>query len=109
MAARFISSTSRESLTYDVFSELNGQPWTPGVSTTMAAAYLLTQADPQAGDWVAGTFEVSDIGTIVGLVEIGPGSSKALAKGEYYEWVKIDDSAASGAIPVKPVGTLIVQ
>lgn len=109
MGQRQRSVLDDEPLTYAVAASVAGEPWAPSVSTTVFGAYLAGPlTDPTSGDWKAGVFEVSTIGTVVALIPCGPGTINALARGTWYEWLKIDDPA-TGATPVKQVGRVIVQ
>ena len=106
---RLRSVLSDEPLTYAVAASVAGEPWAPGVSTTVSGAYLAGPLDqPTLGDWKAGVFEVSTIGTVVALIPCGPGTINDLARGTWYEWLKVDDPA-TGATPVRQVGRVIVQ
>lgn len=109
MGVRMRSSLSREPLTYSIAAEVNGAPWYPSVGTTFEGAYLSSPlAKPAAPDWAAGTLEVTGIGSVRGLVMVGPGSAKVLAVGEWYEWVRLTDPA-TGVQVVKMVGMVIIQ
>lgn len=104
-----ISSLSRVPLPYTITAEVDGNPWFPGVDTTFEGAYMTSPLDrPTEGDWVAGTLEVNSIGAVVGLVMVGPGSSRALAVGEWWEWARLTDPT-TGVRPVIPVGSVVVQ
>lgn len=108
MGPDYISTLDKEARLFDVSASFGGVPWAPGVGATVEGAWTVGQADPVGGDWVAGTFETTRIGTVIGAVLIGPGSTKTLAPGRYTEWVRVTDPV-SGETPVKPVGVLIVQ
>lgn len=108
MGQRLRSVLSDEPLTYAVAASVAGQPWAPSVSTTVSGAYLAGPLDsPTSGDWKAGVFEVSTIGTVRALIPCGPSTINDLARGTWYEWLKIDDPA-TGATPVRQVGRVIV-
>lgn len=103
------SSLNRDPLTYAIRATLSdGTPWYPGVAATFKAAYLLTTDDPVAGDWKDGTFGTTRIGTVVGLLNVGPGGTVTLARGKYYEWARATE-AALGVDHIECVGTLIVE
>jgi hypothetical protein len=103
-----ISSLSRVPLPYTVTAQANGAPWAPGVGSTFEAAYLPTPlVKPTNPDWVAGSFETDSIGSVVGLVVVGPGSAMVLAPGEWWEWVRLTDPA-SNVLFVDQVGSVIV-
>jgi hypothetical protein len=109
MGVRRVSVLSREPLPYSVAAQVNGDTWTPGVGATFEAAYLPSPlAKPTDSDWVAGTFDTTSIGTVRGLVLIGPGTPKVLAAGKWYEWTRVTDPV-SGARPVDQVGELIIE
>lgn len=110
MGQRLRSVLDREPLTYAVAASVEGTAWAPteGV-TTVAGAYLLSPiATPETSDWVDGVFEETTIGTVRALVPCGPGTDNDLARGTWYEWLKVDDPA-TGAQPVRQVGQVIVQ
>lgn len=103
------SSLNRDPLTYAVRATLSdGTPWYPGVGATFKAAYLPTPADPVSGDWKDGTFGTSRIGTVVGLLNVGPGGTFTPTKGKWYEWTRVTD-AALGVDHIECVGILIVE
>jgi hypothetical protein len=103
-----VSSLSREPLTYTITAAVDGNPWFPGVGTTFEGAYLPSSAaKPQPSDWVIGSTEVNEIGSVVGLVMIGPGA-KVLAVGTWYEWTRLTDPA-TGVQVVRSVGTVDIQ
>jgi hypothetical protein len=103
------SVLSRDPLTYRIRATLSdGTPWYPGVGATFQAAYLPTPADPTAPDWKAGTYGLTRIGTVIGLVNVGPGGTAVLTKGKWYEWSRATD-AALGVDHIECVGTLIVE
>jgi hypothetical protein len=103
-----ISVLSRTPLAYTVSAEVDGAPWAPGVSSTFEAAYLAGPlARPAGGDWVAGTFDTTVIGGVIGLVLVGPGA-KVLAVGEWWEWVRLTDPPTNVQV-VEQVGSVIVQ
>lgn len=103
------SVLDRRPLTYDIEATQDGQVWypTPGVTTIQAAYLPGALDDPSPTDWVDGVFETTPIGSVVGLVMVGPGGTKQLGIGTWYEWVKIDDPA-TGAQPVQMVGTVTI-
>lgn len=103
------SVLNRDPLTYGVRATLSdGTPWYPGVSATFQAAYILTPDDPAGGDWKAGTFGLTRIGTVIGLVDVGPGGTFVPARGKYYEWARTTD-ATLGMDHIECVGILIVE
>lgn len=108
MGVRRISVLDRRELTYNVGAFMGGVPWQPGVGTTVSAAFMTTRTDPVDADWVPGTFDTTNIGTVVGLVMVGPAPGHPLPVGTYYEWCKVDDPP-TGSRPVECVGTLIVM
>lgn len=99
-AIRYRLSTDKRPLTYTVrATNTDGTVWTPGVGATFEVAYLTTQADPVSGDWKAGAFGTSRIGTVLGYAVVGPGSAiGALARGEYYEYTRVTDPALGVAV-----------
>lgn len=107
MGPDHISSQSKVARLFDISASFGGVPWVPGVGATVEGAWTLGQGNPIGGDWVAGTFEATRIGTYVGAVLVGPGA-KVLAPGRYTEWCRVTDPA-SGEIPVQPVCVLIVE
>lgn len=103
------SLLSRDPLTYRIRATLsNGTPWTPGVTATFQAAYLATPGDPAGGDWKAGSFGTTRIGTVVGLMDVGPGGTAVLGKGKWYEWARVADTALN-VDHIECVGILIVE
>lgn len=109
MGVRQRSVLSRAPLTYAIEAESDGTPWTPAVDSVFEGAYLTSPlARPTAPDWVAGTLEVTSIGTVRGLVLVGPGSSHDLASGEWWEWARLTDPG-SGVQVVEAVGKVIVS
>lgn len=111
MADRTRGVLSRDPLTYDVQAESAGKPWTPGAGSTFEGAYLPSPlVRPAAGDWKAGSLELTSIGTVRGLVMTGPGSANnnALAVGSWYEWVRLTDPTL-GVQFVDMVGRVIVK
>jgi hypothetical protein len=108
MGSRERSVLSREPLTYAISAEIGGAPWEPGVGSTFEGAYLASPlARPAGPDWVAGSFDTSPIGTVRGLVMIGPGSTKVLALGTWYEWVRLTDPV-TGVQVVDQVGSVVI-
>lgn len=103
------SVLSRAPLTYTVTAEIDGNPWSPGVGATFEGAYLANPlARPVAPDWVAGSFQTTSIGTVVGLVLVGPGSAKDLAAGVWWEWTRLTDPI-TGVQVVQPVGSVEIS
>jgi hypothetical protein len=103
---RRYSSLSKEAVAFPVFAALAGAPYDPTAATFEVA--FMGSGDPTGGDWKAGAWDVTVIGTYVGYVIIGPGGAAPLVAGEYYSWVRITD-AASGEIIVRQTGQVIVQ
>lgn len=91
---------------FSVFADRNGAVYNP-TGATFQVAFLTHAGDPVDTDWRAGTWETSIIGTYVGQVKIGPGTTAILGRGEYYTWTKIID-VALGETDVRQVGKIIV-
>lgn len=109
MGVRAQSVLSREPLAYAISAEVDGAPWAPAVDSTFEGAYLASPlATPVSDDWVDGTFETTIIGTVRGLVMVGPGSTSALTAGQWYEWVRLTDPT-TGVQVVSQVGSVIIE
>lgn len=107
LATERISTLSKETVRYNVFADTAGTFYDPR-STAVSMAFLSTGANPVVGDWHAGTWDVSIIGTYVAGIIVGAGGAVVLAAGEYYAWIQIVDATAGETI-VRNVGKLIVQ
>lgn len=84
-----------------------GLLYDPSASTVKMAFMTTPLAEPEAGDWKDATWDVSVTGNPVAECLVGPDGAVELAKGEYYQWIKVDDSAA-GEIPVEQLGKLVM-
>lgn len=102
-----ISSQTKEAVQVGVRAAANGLPVNP-TADVVEFAFLATTDNPTSGDWHAGSWDTSVIGTYVAQAVVGPGSSWALAAGEYYAWVRVTD-AGSGEIVVRMFGKLLVE
>lgn len=102
-----VSVLSGGPVQFSVAADHNGLVYDP-TSGTASAAFLPAWGNPASGDWHVCTWDVTTIGTYVAQVNPGPGGL-ALPVGTYYAWLKVDDSASSGEIPVQQVGRLIIQ
>jgi len=102
-----IDSTSLERVQAGVEADSDGLPYDP-TGATVAFAFLTSNLDkPEAGDWKAGTWDVTRIGTHVAEALVGTGGVVALAAGNYYVWIKITDATA-GETPAEQLAKLIV-
>ena len=89
-----------------VFADSAGLIYDPRAATVEFAA-MSSYAKPQSGDWKAGNWDVTVIGSYV--AEVNPGSGGlGLDLGEYYLYLRITDPFA-GETVIDPPGTLIVQ
>jgi hypothetical protein len=100
------SSLSLESVPFSVAAQRNGAVYNP-TSAAFSAAFLPEAGNPAPGDWKAGTWETTVIGTYVGIVKIGPGGVVQLSPGEYYAWTKIVD-ATLGETVIAQTGKIII-
>lgn len=102
------SVLSREMVPFDVTAFVDGMPYNP-TSTVVELAFLTSsRAEPVSGDWKAGVWDTTVIGTYVAMCLVGPGGTVALAAGRYYCWVRITDSTSS-EIVVRQVGMLFID
>lgn len=108
------SSLSVEPVRFGVYADSQGYPYDP-TGADVEAAFMGSSGDdynseaaPDSGDWVAGTWDVTVTGNYVAQVLIGPGTSAELAPGTYRCWVRITDATA-GETVVRQVGQLVVS
>lgn len=108
LAMERISVLSKEIVRAAVRASSAGLPVNP-TANVVEFALLATTGDPAGGDWKAGAWDTSIIGTYVAALVVGPGSTfGALAPGDYYAWLRITD-VASGEIVVRQFDKLIAQ
>ena len=102
-----VDSTSLARVQAGVEADADGLPYDP-TDATVQFAFLSSSLDkPEAGDWKAGTWDVTRIGTYVAEVLVGTGGAVALTAGVYYVWIKITDATA-GETPAEQIAKLIV-
>lgn len=102
-----VSVLSGAPIQFAVAAADNGLVYDP-TGSQASAAFLPVWGNPQVSDWHPCQWDVTTIGTYVAQINPGPGGL-ALPVGTYYAWLKVDDSANSGEIPVQQVGRLIIQ
>lgn len=102
-----VSVLSNGPVQFSVAASNNGLVYDPR-GASPSAAFLPVWGNPAAGDWHPCTWGVTTIGLYVAQINLGP-SGIGLPVGTYYAWLKVDDSASSGEIPIQQVGRLIIQ
>jgi hypothetical protein len=101
-----VSSLSKELVRAAVAADSAGVPYNP-TAATVEFAFLTSSANPAGGDWHAGAWDTTLIGTYVAGVLVGPGAV-VLPTGTYYGWIRITDASA-GEVVVRQFDTLIVE
>lgn len=96
-----ISALSTELVRVGVTADTGGAPVDPSANA-VAFAFVESGAAPVSGDWTAGTWDVTLIGTYVAQV------APSLAAGSYDIWTRITDET-SDEIVVRQVGSLLVE
>lgn len=106
-----LSALSREQVRFPVYADANGVPVDMS-DYNVEAAFMTggdSTANPEAGDWVAGSWETTVTGNWVAGIEVGPGSTVgALASGVYRCWLRVT-SVTPGVAVVRLVGSIIVK
>jgi hypothetical protein len=100
-----LSSASTEYLQVPVFAASGGQPVNP-TSYTVRMAFEAGINAPATGDWVAASWDTTDIGSYVAQCLIGTGGVTALTAGAYYVWLSI---ATATETVIRPAGTIVVS
>ena len=108
MTTERISVLNKSQIQVAVEADHSGLPYNPTAATVEFAFLEPALAVPVGGDWKAGTWDVTKIGTYVAQCNVGPGGAFVPAIGEYYTWIRVTDAAA-GETPVECVGKLIVS
>lgn len=101
-----ISSLSLEQLRFPVFADAAGAPVNPTSYTVQVAFMAASNTNPAVGDWKAGGWDTTIIGTYVATVLVGPGGVANPAPGTWYVWVQINTGTE---IIVRQVGELEVD
>lgn len=91
-----------------VRADADGLPYDPRNASVEFAFLTTALANPAGGDWKTGSWDVTRIGEYVAQINVGPGGAATLTVGEYYVWIRLNDSVA-GEIPVEPIAKLIVS
>ncbi|MFH8751105.1 hypothetical protein ACH4GK_31810 [Streptomyces rimosus] len=94
-----IAATSTEYIHIPVAARAAGTPIT--IATPPQLAFLLTDANPGPGDWLAGEWHDGDARILVGPT----GGAITLEQATYRVWIKV---AAGVEIPVQLAGRITV-
>lgn len=101
-----VAEGSDETLRFGVRADSDGRPVDP-TGATFSVAFKVGTDVPESGDWEAGTWDVTLIGTYVGCVKTGA-SGADLAAGRYYTWVRIVDAASAETV-IRQTGMVLVS
>lgn len=102
-----VEAMSTARIDVGVTADSQGLPYDPTSATVQFACLSSQLAKPAPGDWVAGSWDVTRIGSYVAQLNVGPDGVVTLAAGTYYVWIKITDPVA-GEIPIEQIAKLIV-
>lgn len=105
-----LSVLTSETVRFPVSADADGLPYDPTGATVEMAFTDRDTADPAPGDWTAGSWDVTLIGSYVAGCLVGP-TGKVLAPGVWRCWVRITDTGpgGSGETVVRQAGELIVD
>jgi hypothetical protein len=101
-----VSELSLETLRFPVFADSGGAIHNPTGAVVELAFIPEAATNPAGGDWTAGGWDSTVIGTYVATFLVGPGGAKALAPGTYYVWIRITEAPEA---VVREVGELVVD
>lgn len=101
------SAISLNRIRRTVRATTDGELYNPMGATVHFAFLPGADDEPVAGDWKLGNWDVTPIRSYVAQCLVGPGGVIALARGQWYVWLRITDATA-GETPVFPTGVLII-
>lgn len=91
-----------------VTADADGLPYDPTGAAVRFAFLTDRLARPEPGDWVAGSWDVTRIGSFVAQCNVGDEGVTALDQGYYYVWIELNDPAAVER-PTAQLAKLLVQ